>query len=155
MALSPEERIALLEALRANGGRLASAIETAGLDAAEVLDVTHPTGGSYDAEFSNEVVKLERVRLLAVEEVAWRRAEAGGTGSIQEINRLKNYAGAASVKAMTRKELSEINRQRHAEANEEKAAARRAKKQAAKGPEPDPVAAGAARVLALTSGRGQ
>lgn len=145
MALNEEERAALLEALAANGGHLAAAIEETGLSAAEVLDITHPTGGGYDAAFANEVVKLERVRLLKVEEAAWQRAEAGGTGSIQEINRLKNYGGREAVKGMTRKERSEVNREAHAAA--------RAKKQAAKGPEPDPAAAGAARVLALTSGR--
>lgn len=161
MALDDEARQALLSALRENKGRLSEAIETAGLEAADVMDLLAVTSKEYDPEFADAVLRLERVRLLALEETIWGRADRGSTAAAQEISRRKTEDERDALRTLTRKEREELDRARKASEAKERAGTKAAEKAAgaalkkANGKaEPDPAAAGAARLLTLTSGRG-
>lgn len=141
--LSDEQRASFLAALHACRGRLKDAIEASGLDPAEVLALTAANSNDFDPTFAGEVAKLERVRLLDMEETLWHRAEKGSTAAAQELSRRKSNDGWAATKGLTKKQKAELGKSTFEER----------KKANGKAAGPDPVAAGATRLAALTSGR--
>lgn len=113
--LTKAEKAAYLAALRETQGRLLEAVKKSGVDAVALAAACCVEDPAYDADFALESGRIERLRLLALEELTLKRAEAGSASAISSVfgrrtleDRARNRKKEPTVpKVATRKQKPE------------------------------------------------